>query len=98
MAFPIVTDACFSKMNETDRNRFTEVLKNHVEQNSFSDAAIRDTTISQKFNIEPGIGFTEFFTSDMIKKIDVKSTWKPEIDKSIFYESKRQKKDEDIER
>ena len=96
MAFPVVTDACFSKMNETDRNRFTEAMKTHVEKNSFSDAAISDTTISQKYAIEPGKGFAENFCSN--KQIEVKSTWKPEIDPTIFHESKKKTKDEDIER
>ena len=96
MAFPVVTDACLEKMNEEDRNRFTEAMKAHVEKNSFSDAAISDTTISQKFDIKPGKGFSENFSSN--KQIDVKSTWKPEIDPTIFCEQKRKSKEEDIER
>ncbi len=83
-AFPIVTDSLLKKLPEYERTELEAALKNHVENNAFTDAVFGSLTITEKFNINPGEKYNNAFGDMLEENVSVQSTWNREIDESLF--------------
>ncbi|MCF0241988.1 MAG: hypothetical protein HUK25_05080, partial [Treponema sp.] len=99
-AFPVVTDALWNKLTPEEQQKMDATMKNHVQNNAFTDAAISTYTTTEKWNLNPGKNFYSDFRNKSEQNPEIKSTWEPEINNKLFpdrQEEKKHKRD-DIER
>ena len=96
-AFPIITDSLWNKLSESERNSLEAKLKEHVTNDVFIDAALNKTTITEKYAIEAGKNFFDSTKENAEQKIDIASTWSPQVNPSLFPPDFR-KQNKDIER
>ena len=98
-AFPIITDSCYNKMNKTEQTEFESKVKELISRNVFIDCALNNTTVTEKYFMEPGKFISRNIVAEKDKEIDVQATWKTRINPELFYKAPNQKtKDIDIER
>ena len=99
-AFPIVTDACLDKMGPALSESLENHLKEHLTHNVFTDAAIKGTTISEKYSLKPGENFFSEGALLSNKNPEIKATWdwKTEVDPRLFPSEYQKKKVAEIER
>lgn len=96
-AFPIITDSLWNKLSEPEKNAFESKLKEHITNNAFTDAALNKSTITEKYAIEGGRNFSSLNSENSERKIDIASTWTPQVNPSLFPEEPH-KQNKDIER
>ena len=95
-AFPVITDGLWNKLPKEARSSFETLMKNHIINGAFTDAAINKSTITEKFNIEPG---KNFYKEKEDRKVDIDATWTPKINPQLFpVEETKHQKQTDIER
>ena len=96
-AFPIITDSLWNKLPEEARTSLETKLKEHILNDAFTDAAFNKSTITEKYSIEAGRNYYSFNRDSSERKIDVVSTWTPEVNPRLFPEEHK-KQNHDIER
>lgn len=96
-AFPIITDSLWNKLPEEARTSLETKLKEHIMNDAFTDAAFNKSTITEKYSIEAGRNYYSFNRDSSDRKIDVVSTWTPEVNPRLFPEEHK-KQNHDIER
>lgn len=96
-AFPIITDSLWNKLPEEARTSLETKLKEHIMNDAFTDAAFNKSTITEKYSIEAGRNYYSFNRDSSERKIDVVSTWPPEVNPRLFPEEHK-KQNHDIER
>lgn len=96
-AFPIITDSLWNKLPEEARTSLETKLKEHIMNDAFTDAAFNKSTITEKYSIEAGRNYYSFNRDSSKRKIDVVSTWTPEVNPRLFPEEHK-KQNHDIER
>ena len=96
-AFPIITDSLWNKLPEEARTSLEAKLKEHIMNDAFTDAAFNKSTITEKYSIEAGRNYYSFNRDSSERKIDVVSTWTPEVNPRLFPEEHK-KQNRDIER
>ena len=82
-AFPVVTDALWEKLGKGSTD-FEAVMKAHVMNDAFTDVAFNHTTMTEKYDIEAGRNYYSFYRDQSDRKIDVVSTWTPEVNPRLF--------------
>ena len=82
-AFPVITKNFANSMSDVDDFLFEEKLKNLVQNNAFTDAALPKSTITEKYNIMPG---KQYFSvsEDNLKKTEIEATWETKINPELF--------------
>ena len=83
-AFPVITDALWNKIPAENRSDFEALMKAHVMNDAFTDVAIDKTTITEKYDIEAGKNYYSFYRDQSDHKVDVVSTWTPEVNPTLF--------------
>ena len=83
-AFPVITDALWNKIPQENRSDFEALMKAHVMNDAFTDVAIDKTTITEKYDIEAGKNYYSFYRDQSDRKVDVVSTWTPEVNPTLF--------------
>ena len=83
-AFPVITDALWNKIPAENRSDFETLMKAHVMNDAFTDVAIDKTTITEKYDIEAGKNYYSFYRDQSDRKVDVVSTWTPEVNPTLF--------------
>ena len=83
-AFPVITDALWNKIPAENRSDFEALMKAHVMNDAFTDVAIDKTTITEKYDIEAGKNYYSFYRDQSDRKVDVVSTWTPEVNPTLF--------------
>lgn len=96
-AFPIITDSLWNKLSEEARTSLETKLKEHIMNDAFTDSAFNKSTITEKYSIEAGRNYYSFTRDSSERKIDVVSTWTPEVNPRLFPEEHK-KQNHDIER
>ena len=96
-AFPIITDSLWNKLPEEAQTSLEAKLKEHIMNDAFTDAAFNKSTITEKYSIEAGRNYYSFNRDSSERKIDVVSTWTPEVNPRLFPEEHK-KQNHDIER
>lgn len=96
-AFPIITDSLWNKLPDEARTSLETKLKEHIMNDAFTDAAFNKSTITEKYSIEAGRNYYSFNRDSSERKIDVVSTWTPEVNPRLFPEEHK-KQNHDIER
>ena len=78
------------------------MLKSHVENKAFTDAAIGTSVVSSKFGIKPGESYCDSFFAKAKDSVEVKTTWNPTVNQNIFVtktdEKHRRAAESDMER
>ncbi len=97
-AFPVITESLMEKLPPADRMILETNMKELVLHNAFTDCALKDTTVTEKFSIAPGKSFYEYFLNSGERKNEVHSTWKAEINPGLFPHETRTKKETEYER
>ena len=82
-AFPVVTDSLWEKLGKSATD-FEAVMKAHVMNDAFTDVAFNHTTMTEKYDIEAGRNYYSFYRDQSDRKIDVVSTWTPEVNPRLF--------------
>ena len=82
-AFPVVTDSLWKKLGKGATD-FEAVMKAHVMNDAFTDVAFNHTTMTEKYDIEAGRNYYSFYRDQSDRKIDVVSTWTPEVNPRLF--------------
>ena len=86
-AFPVLTEDFMNKLGGADRFMFEEKMKDLVLHNAFTDAALPDSTIVQKYDIHAGMSF--FTSHDLNKTIpEVKTTWEHRVNPTLYEQLK----------
>ncbi len=84
-AFPIITDAFWNKIPEKERSDYEVLMKNHVMNDAFTDVAFNHTTMTEKYDIEPGRNYYSYYRDQSDRKIDVMASWEPlEVNPRLF--------------
>ena len=96
-AFPVITESLMEKLPPADRMILETNMKELVLHNAFTDCALKDTTVTEKFSIAPGKSFYEYFLNSGERKNEVHSTWKAEINPGLFPHETRTKKETEYE-
>lgn len=98
-AFPIITEACYTKIKSEERDIFEKNIKEMIEKNIFIDCAINNTTITEKYLIDPGKWIQIGHVAENHKGVDVHATWETRINPNLFTTVNIDKKKEiDLER
>ena len=101
-AFPIFTEPFLGSLSEKERSKFEQMLKSHVENKAFTDAAIGTSVVSSKFGIKPGESYCDSFFAKAKDSVEVKATWNPTVNPNIFVtktdEKHRRAAESDLER
>lgn len=101
-AFPIFTEPFLESLSEKERSKFEQMLKSHVENKAFTDAAIGTSVVSSKFGIKPGESYCDSFFAKAKDSVEVKATWNPTVNPNIFVtktdEKHRRAAESDLER
>ena len=82
-AFPVVTDSLWEKLGKSAAD-FEAVMKAHVMNDAYADVAFNHTTMTEKYDIEAGRNYYSFYRDQSDRKIDVVSTWTPEVNPRLF--------------
>ena len=82
-AFPVITDSLWEKLGKGATD-FEAVMKAHVMNDAFTDVAFNRTTMTEKYDIEAGRNYYSFYRDQSDRKIDVVSTWTPEVNPRLF--------------
>ena len=82
-AFPVITDSLWEKLGKGATD-FEAVMKAHVMNDAFTDVAFNHTTMTEKYDIEAGRNYYSFYRDQSDRKIDVVSTWTPEVNPRLF--------------
>lgn len=80
-AFPVITEHLAQKMPVVDAMLLEDTMKNLVRQNAFTDAALPDSTIVEKYGMKPGI---PFYSEHDRGKTEITSTWQTRINPTLF--------------
>lgn len=99
-AFPVITKNFAETMSAVDELLFEDKLKNLVEHSAFIDAALPESTVTEKFNILPGRQYFDVHGAKM-KNPDIEATWQTRINPALFSEPEQkpmQKKEVAFER
>lgn len=75
-------------MSAVDEQLFENKLKNLVERSAFMDAALPESTVTEKFNILPGRQYFDVYGAKM-KNPDIEATWQTRINPSLFSEAEK---------
>ena len=84
-AFPVITKNFSETMSAVDELLFEDKLKNLVEHSAFIDAALPESTVTEKFNILPGRQYFDVHGAK-IKNPDIEATWQTRINPALFSE------------
>lgn len=84
-AFPVITKNFAETMSAVDELLFEDKLKNLVEHNAFIDAALPESTVTEKFNILPGRQYFDVHGAKM-RNPDIEATWQTRINPALFSE------------
>lgn len=84
-AFPVITKNFAETMSAVDELLFEDKLKNLVEHSAFIDAALPESTVTEKFNILPGRQYFDVHGAK-IKNPDIEATWQTRINPALFSE------------
>lgn len=84
-AFPVITKNFAETMSAVDELLFEDKLKNLVEHSAFIDAALPESTVTEKFNILPGRQYFDVHGAK-IKNPDIEATWQTRINSALFSE------------
>lgn len=84
-AFPVITKNFAETMSAVDELLFEDKLKNLVEHSAFIDAALPESTVTEKFNILPGRQYFDVHGAKM-KNPDIEATWQTRINPALFSE------------
>lgn len=84
-AFPVITKNFAETMSAVDELLFEDKLKNLVEHSAFIDAALTESTVTEKFNILPGRQYFDVHGAK-IKNPDIEATWQTRINPVLFSE------------
>lgn len=84
-AFPVITKNFAETMSAVDELLFEYKLKNLVEHSAFIDAALPESTVTEKFNILPGRQYFDVHGAK-IKNPDIEATWQTRINPVLFSE------------
>lgn len=87
-AFPVITRNFAETMSAVDKQLFEDKLKNLVERSAFMDAALPESTVTEKFNILPGRQYFDVYGAKM-KNPDIEATWQTRINPSLFSEAEK---------
>ncbi len=87
-AFPVITRNFAETMSAVDEQLFEDKLKNLVERSAFMDAALPESTVTEKFNILPGRQYFDVYGAKM-KNPDIEATWQTRINPSLFSEAEK---------
>ena len=68
-------------MPVVDAMLLEDTMKNLVRQNAFTDAALPDSTIVEKYGMKPGI---PFYSEHDRGKTEITSTWQTRINPTLF--------------
>lgn len=82
-AFPVITKNFAETMSAVDELLFEDKLKNLVEHSAFIDAALPESTVTEKFNILPGRQYFDVHGAKM-KNPDIEATWQTRINPALF--------------
>ena len=86
-AYPVVTEAFMKKQSVIDGMFFEEQMKNLVDRSAFTDVALPESTVVEKYGIKPGFPF--FSEMDWrAKNPEISATWETRINPSLFHENK----------
>lgn len=81
-AFPVFTEHLANKMTAVESLLLEEKLKNLVLHNAFTDAALPQSTVVEKYDIKPGIPF--YSEHDKKNPAEIQSTWQTRINPTLF--------------
>ena len=84
-AFPVITRNFSETMSAVDELLFEDKLKNLVEHSAFIDAALPESTVTEKFNILPGRQYFDVHGAKL-KNPDIEATWQTRINPALFSE------------
>lgn len=84
-AFPVITKNFSETMSAVDELLFEDKLKNLVEHSAFIDAALPESTVTEKFNILPGRQYFDVHGAKM-RNPDIEATWQTRINPALFSE------------
>lgn len=84
-AFPVITKNFSETMSVVDELLFEDKLKNLVEHSAFIDAALPESTVTEKFNILPGRQYFDVHGAKM-RNPDIEATWQTRINPALFSE------------
>ena len=84
-AFPVITRNFSETMSVVDELLFEDKLKNLVEHSAFIDAALPESTVTEKFNILPGRQYFDVHGAKL-KNPDIEATWQTRINPALFSE------------
>ncbi len=84
-AFPVITKNFAETMSAVDELLFEDKLKNLVENSAFIDAALPESTVTEKFNILPGRQYFDVHSAKM-RNPDIEATWQTRINPALFSE------------
>ena len=84
-AFPVITKNFAETMSAVDELLFEDKLKNLVEHSAFIDAALPESTVTEKFNILPGRQYFDVHGAKM-RNPDIEATWQTRINPALFSE------------
>ena len=84
-AFPVITKNFAETMSAVDELLFEDKLKNLVEHSAFIDAALPESTVTEKLNILPGRQYFDVHGAKM-KNPDIEATWQTRINSALFSE------------
>ena len=84
-AFPVITKNFAETMSAVDELLFEDKLKNLVDHSAFIDAALPESTVTEKFNILPGRQYFDVHGAK-IKNPDIEATWQTRINPALFSE------------
>lgn len=87
-SFPIITESLYNKLiNNNEINNFEKKLKELIEHNCFTDAAIGTRTITEKYEINPGKSYFSISSNNSLPTVE--TTFTPRINENLFPESKK---------
>ena len=87
-SFPIITESLYNKLiNNNEINNFEKKLKELIEHNCFTDAAIGTRTITEKYEINPGKSYFSISSNNSLPTVE--TTFTPHINENLFPESKK---------
>lgn len=84
-AFPVITKNFAETMSAVDELLFEDKLKNLVKHSAFIDAALPESTVTEKFNILPGRQYFDVHGAKM-RNPDIEATWQTRINPALFSE------------
>ncbi len=86
-AFPVVTKNLEQSLSAIEAMLLEDKMKNLVHQNAFTDVALPDSTVVEKYNLKPGLPFFDE-KNYKTKNPEIKATWQTRINPNLFTEEK----------